>query len=135
MKRSGVYTLLAAVGLTGVATALTPGARAADSGTLVVALPGDIQRTDSALNDDTNSAYVALQVMQGLVGLKPVVDWFVLTQQGVAQDHVLGHFHQVVELLLARPMGPLHFAVQTGTPGSPAATAASALASSWASTQ
>src|SRR5438270_7421094 len=71
MKRSGVYTLLAAVGLTGVATALTPGARAADSGTLVVALPGDIQRTDSALNDDTNSAYVALQVMQGLVGLKP----------------------------------------------------------------
>src|ERR1700680_1478258 len=49
------------------ATAQTP----VNGGTLVVALPGDIQRTDSALTDDTNSAYVMNQVMQGLVGLKP----------------------------------------------------------------
>jgi peptide/nickel transport system substrate-binding protein len=42
-----------------------------NGGTLVVALPGDIQRTDAALTDDTNSAYVMNQVMEGLVGLKP----------------------------------------------------------------
>lgn len=40
-------------------------------GTLIVALPGDISRTDSALIDDSNSSYVMNQVMEGLVGLKP----------------------------------------------------------------
>jgi len=44
---------------------------AVNGGTLVVALPADIQRTDSALTSDTNSAYVMGQVMQGLVGPKP----------------------------------------------------------------
>src|SRR3990167_91572 len=42
-----------------------------DGGTLVVALPGDISRTDSALIDDSNSSYVMNQVMEGLVGLEP----------------------------------------------------------------
>ncbi|HWP63744.1 MAG TPA: ABC transporter substrate-binding protein, partial [Candidatus Binatia bacterium] len=40
-------------------------------GTLVVALPGDITRTDPALIDDSNSSYVMTQVMEGLVALKP----------------------------------------------------------------
>ena len=42
-----------------------------NGGTLVVALPGDLARTDSALVDDTNSEMVVKQVMEGLVGLKP----------------------------------------------------------------
>ena len=44
---------------------------AKDGGTLVVALPGDILRTDPALNDDSNSSYVTTQVIEGLVALKP----------------------------------------------------------------
>lgn len=40
-------------------------------GTLVVALPGDINRTDPALVDDMNSTYVEQQVMETLVTLKP----------------------------------------------------------------
>lgn len=42
-----------------------------EGGKLVVALPGDIVRTDSALIDDSNSSYVGQQVMEGLVALKP----------------------------------------------------------------
>ena len=42
-----------------------------EGGTLVVAIPGDIKRTDSALVDDSNSSYVFANVMEGLVGLKP----------------------------------------------------------------
>jgi peptide/nickel transport system substrate-binding protein len=40
-------------------------------GTLVVAIPGDIKRTDPALIDDSNTSYVMQQVMEGLVSLKP----------------------------------------------------------------
>jgi len=40
-------------------------------GTLVVALPGDINRTDVSLVDDANSTYVGQQVMETLVTLKP----------------------------------------------------------------
>jgi peptide/nickel transport system substrate-binding protein len=40
-------------------------------GTLVVAIPGDIKRTDPALIDDSNTSYVMQQVMEGLVALKP----------------------------------------------------------------
>jgi len=40
-------------------------------GTLVVAIPGDINRTDSALVDDANSSYVLQQIMETLVTLKP----------------------------------------------------------------
>jgi peptide/nickel transport system substrate-binding protein len=61
----GLVTSLASAVSTVIAQTPTNG------GTLVVALPGDIQRTDSSLTDDTNSAYVMNQVMQGLVGLKP----------------------------------------------------------------
>lgn len=42
-----------------------------EGGKLVVALPGDITRTDPALIDDSNSSYVMQQVMEGLVALKP----------------------------------------------------------------
>jgi len=41
-----------------------------DGGTLVVAIPGDISRTDPALIDDSNSSYVMQNVMEGLVSLK-----------------------------------------------------------------
>ena len=40
-------------------------------GTLVVAIPGDIKRTDPALIDDSNTSYVMQQVMEGLVSLQP----------------------------------------------------------------
>ena len=42
-----------------------------EGGTLVVAIPGDIKRTDPALVDDSNSSYVQQNVMEGLVTLKP----------------------------------------------------------------
>ncbi len=40
-------------------------------GTLVVGIPGDINRTDPALVDDANSTYVEQQVVETLVTLKP----------------------------------------------------------------
>jgi len=40
-------------------------------GTLVVGLEGDINRTDPSIIDDLNSSYVAQQVVEGLVTLKP----------------------------------------------------------------
>jgi peptide/nickel transport system substrate-binding protein len=40
-------------------------------GTLVVAIPGDINRTDMAIIDDANSSYVGAQVMETLVTLAP----------------------------------------------------------------
>lgn len=49
----------------------SPSGQPKSGGTLVVALPGDITRTDPALIDDSNSSYVMNQVMEGLVGLKP----------------------------------------------------------------
>lgn len=49
----------------------TPTAGPVSGGTFVVALPGDITRTDPALIDDSNSSYVMNQVMEGLVSLKP----------------------------------------------------------------
>ena len=48
-----------------------PSAAIKEGGTIVVAIPGDIKRTDSALTDDSNSSYVFANVMEGLVGLKP----------------------------------------------------------------
>jgi peptide/nickel transport system substrate-binding protein len=41
-----------------------------DGGTLIVAIPGDIKRTDPALIDDSNTSYVMQNVMEGLVKLK-----------------------------------------------------------------
>jgi peptide/nickel transport system substrate-binding protein len=42
-----------------------------NGGTLVVAIPGDLNRTDPALVDDANSSYVLQQIFEGLVTLKP----------------------------------------------------------------
>ncbi len=42
-----------------------------EGGTFVVALSGDINRTDPSLVDDANSTYVASQVIETLVTLKP----------------------------------------------------------------
>ncbi len=56
---------------TPASAAPSPSGQAKTGGTLVVALPGDITRTDPALIDDSNSSYVMNQVMEGLVALKP----------------------------------------------------------------
>ncbi|HEY0442701.1 MAG TPA: ABC transporter substrate-binding protein [Candidatus Limnocylindrales bacterium] len=53
------------------APASPSGGAVKQGGTLVVAIPGDIKRTDSALVDDSNTSYVAQNVMEGLVGLAP----------------------------------------------------------------
>jgi peptide/nickel transport system substrate-binding protein len=56
-----------ATGPAATAAAATP----KTGGTLVVAIPGDINRTDSALVDDANSTYVLQQILETLVTLKP----------------------------------------------------------------
>jgi peptide/nickel transport system substrate-binding protein len=48
-----------------------PSAAPKEGGTLVVALSGDINRTDPSLVDDANSTYVESQVIETLVTLKP----------------------------------------------------------------
>jgi peptide/nickel transport system substrate-binding protein len=48
-----------------------PSAAVKKGGTLVVGLEGDISRTDPSLVDDLNSTYVAEQVVETLVTLKP----------------------------------------------------------------
>lgn len=55
----------------GATPAPTEGNQPKDGGTLVVALPGDITRTDPSMIDDSNSSYVMQQVMEGLVSLAP----------------------------------------------------------------
>jgi peptide/nickel transport system substrate-binding protein len=42
-----------------------------EGGTLVIAIPGDLNRTDPSLVDDANSSYVLQQIFEGLVTLKP----------------------------------------------------------------
>jgi peptide/nickel transport system substrate-binding protein len=42
-----------------------------EGGSFVVALPGDLNRTDMALIDDANSSYIGAQVMETLVTLAP----------------------------------------------------------------
>jgi peptide/nickel transport system substrate-binding protein len=62
---------------TGGASAAPSTAPSADAGTpkpggtLVVAIPSDINRTDAALIDDASSSYVLQQIMEGLVTLAP----------------------------------------------------------------
>jgi peptide/nickel transport system substrate-binding protein len=56
---------------TGESPAPTEANQPKEGGTLIVALPGDITRTDPAMIDDSNSSYVMQQVMEGLVSLKP----------------------------------------------------------------
>ncbi|HTS15491.1 MAG TPA: ABC transporter substrate-binding protein, partial [Candidatus Sulfotelmatobacter sp.] len=69
---AGTPTSTPGTGATGTpvasaSTGLTP----KDGGTLVVGLDGDMVFADSALVSDSNSSYVAAQVVEGLVGLKP----------------------------------------------------------------
>ena len=68
----GTATSTPGTGATGTpaasaSTAETP----VEGGTLVVGLDGDMAYADPALVSDGNSIYVAAQVVQGLVGLKP----------------------------------------------------------------
>ena len=73
MKRTGMAAAAALVGAAMLFGACTPGSTGQtgkSGGTLVVALPGDITRTDPAMIDDSNSSYVMQNVMEGLVSLK-----------------------------------------------------------------
>jgi peptide/nickel transport system substrate-binding protein len=76
----GLVLLLAACGSPGTSPSATQGSGSAapggeeqpkDGGTMVVALPGEIDNLDPALISDSNSSYVMNQVMEGLVGLAP----------------------------------------------------------------
>lgn len=53
------------------AATASPSAAIKEGGTLVVGLDGDMVFADPAIISDSNSSYVALQVVEGLVGLKP----------------------------------------------------------------
>lgn len=64
-----VAMIVAACGAAASPTPAPPTVK--EGGTLVVALPGDILRTDPALIDESNASYVMTQVMEGLVSLKP----------------------------------------------------------------
>jgi peptide/nickel transport system substrate-binding protein len=61
----------ASAGPSAPAESVAPSEGPKTGGTLVVALPGDITRSDPALIDDSNSSYVMQQVMEGLVALAP----------------------------------------------------------------
>ena len=69
MKNLRIGAILGALLMVVAACSSTPAAK--EGGTLIVALPGDIVRTDTALTDDSNSSYVIQQVVEGLVGLEP----------------------------------------------------------------
>ena len=51
------------------------------------------------------------EVAERLVWPKAVVDGFMLSQQRVVRRQVFGDLHELVELLLVRPVGPLHLPV------------------------
>jgi len=53
------------------AASATATSAAKAGGTLIVALPGDLVRTDPILSNDSNSSYIERQVMQTLVAMKP----------------------------------------------------------------
>ena len=69
MKNLRIGAILGALLMVAAACTSAPAGKA--GGTLIVALPGDIVRTDTALTDDSNSSYVIQQVVEGLVGLEP----------------------------------------------------------------
>jgi peptide/nickel transport system substrate-binding protein len=56
---------------TAVPPSAEPSAAVKPGGTLVVAIPGDIKRTDPAFMDEPNSIYVVDNVIEGLVWLPP----------------------------------------------------------------
>ena len=77
----GLVLLLAACGSPGTSPSATQqasgsgqpssGEQPKEGGTMVVAIPGEIDNLDPALISDSNSSYVMNQVMEGLVGLAP----------------------------------------------------------------
>jgi len=69
MKNLRIGAILGALLMVAAACTSTPAAK--EGGTLIVALPGDIVRTDAALMDDSNTSYVIQQVVETLVGLEP----------------------------------------------------------------
>ena len=69
MKNLRIGAILGALLMVAAACSSTPVGKA--GGTLIVALPGDIVRTDAALMDDSNTSYVIQQVVETLVGLEP----------------------------------------------------------------
>ena len=48
-----------------------PSAAIKEGGTLVVGLPGDMVLADPSLVSDSNSSYIQLNVIEGLLGIKP----------------------------------------------------------------
>ena len=48
-----------------------PSAAIKEGGTLVVGLPGDMVLADPSLVSDSNSSYIQLNVVEGLLGVKP----------------------------------------------------------------
>ncbi len=72
MKRLASLLAIAALVATACSSSSSSNSPApASGGTLVVGLDGDMVFADPALVSDGNSLYVAAQVVQGLVGLKP----------------------------------------------------------------
>jgi len=52
-------------------TAPSPSTAIKEGGTLVVGLPGDMVLADPSLVSDSNSSYIQLNVVEGLLGIKP----------------------------------------------------------------
>jgi len=53
------------------APSVAPSAAIKEGGTLVVGLPGDMVLADPSLVSDSNSSYIQLNVVEGLLGVKP----------------------------------------------------------------
>ncbi|HSS35448.1 MAG TPA: ABC transporter substrate-binding protein [Patescibacteria group bacterium] len=53
------------------APSVAPSSAIKDGGTLVVGLPGDMVLADPSLVSDSNSSYIQLNVVEGLLGVKP----------------------------------------------------------------
>jgi peptide/nickel transport system substrate-binding protein len=51
--------------------AASPSAQVKEGGTLIVGLPGDMVEADPSLVSDSNSSYIQLNVIEGLLGVKP----------------------------------------------------------------
>src|ERR1700690_2664104 len=67
-------------------------------GTIVVSLPGDLQRTDPALNVDQNTSYIISNVMEGLMGFEPgkitnPVPQLADAQPDISSDGLVYTFH------------------------------------------
>ncbi len=56
---------------TSAAPSESPSAAAKEGGKLIVGLPGDMVEADPSLVSDSNSSYIQLNVVEGLLGVKP----------------------------------------------------------------